>query len=506
MAWLSGWDKRIKFTIDQTKIDTADLTWFPVTVFLDATNTPEVFTELTTDAEYLKVAFTQADGTTELYAEMELFDVSESKGIFHVSKDGWVIDYDVDTDFYMYFDKDHADNANIGIPVRGSELVVNGTDWTGATGHTPPNSWTCTANTGTYTIASGTLKFDYTHGYAFTYQTITVVIGQTYRLSVDLKNFNCGAGVWAAAGTAQGGTQYGQVIEKGTAGFTTHVFTFTATQTDCYLTFVGDVSGANQYGWVDNFSVKLVTSVSNNVWDNSFKMVQHMADKTTSTIIDSTINANDGTKGSANNPLETAGMVGNGQTFSTDTIITMGTFNDNGFSISLCVKPSNITTGQYVTEGTNDKRSILLGSQEGYFNIFNNGYPTGTAAELQIAATINEWQNIVYGSDGTNILGYKDGEPIVTHAGNLNCSDVFSYYIGSHSTGVTYFAGIIDEVRISNVLRTAGWIKATYNSLFDTLLTYGDEETAPAGWPHKWNGVTIGKLNGAVLTKWNGVA
>jgi len=37
MAFLSGWDKRIKFTVDKDKIDTADLTWFPVTVFLTAT-------------------------------------------------------------------------------------------------------------------------------------------------------------------------------------------------------------------------------------------------------------------------------------------------------------------------------------------------------------------------------------------------------------------------------------------------------------------------------------
>ena len=30
--------------------------------------------------------------------------------------------------------------------------------------------------------------------------------------------------------------------------------------------------------------------------------------------------------------------------------------------------------------------------------------------------------------------------------------------------------------------------------------------TVEAGWPHKWNGVTIGKLNSAVISKWNGVA
>jgi len=34
-----------------------------------------------------------------------------------------------------------------------------------------------------------------------------------------------------------------------------------------------------------------------------------------------------------------------------------------------------------------------------------------------------------------------------------------------------------DEVRFSNTARSVAWIKATYASLWDTLLTYGDEET-----------------------------
>lgn len=40
----------------------------------------------------------------------------------------------------------------------------------------------------------------------------------------------------------------------------------------------------------------------------------------------------------------------------------------------------------------------------------------------------------------------------------------------------------------------------------DIISLYGTGATPPIGWPHKWNGVTIGKLNGAVITKWNGIA
>ena len=44
------------------------------------------------------------------------------------------------------------------------------------------------------------------------------------------------------------------------------------------------------------------------------------------------------------------------------------------------------------------------------------------------------------------------------------------------ASGNTHYDGKMDEVRISSTNRSAAWLKATYNSLYDTLLTYGDEE------------------------------
>ena len=110
MAWLTGWDQRIKLTIDYTKVD-AGLTWFPVTVFLDPTHGDCVFDELTSDANRFKIAFTKADGETELYGEIEKWDDANELAIIHVSKDGWAISGSGDTDFYMYYDVDHADNT-----------------------------------------------------------------------------------------------------------------------------------------------------------------------------------------------------------------------------------------------------------------------------------------------------------------------------------------------------------------------------------------------------------
>lgn len=109
MSWLSGWDKRIKLTIDNTKIDAA-LSHFPVTVILSSTHGDCVFDELTQDANRKKIAFTKSDGTTQLYGEIEKWDDANESAIIHVSLSGWSISSSADTDFYMYYDVDHADN------------------------------------------------------------------------------------------------------------------------------------------------------------------------------------------------------------------------------------------------------------------------------------------------------------------------------------------------------------------------------------------------------------
>ena len=57
-------------------------------------------------------------------------------------------------------------------------------------------------------------------------------------------------------------------------------------------------------------------------------------------------------------------------------------------------------------------------------------------------------------------------------------SRYYSYYtIGKYTDDDYYFNGLIDEVRISDTARSPAWIKASYNSENDTLLTYGAMES-----------------------------
>ena len=117
MARLAGWSKRIKVTASNTNVD-ADLTHFPHLIKLSAScgtgaqDLSAVFDELTSDANRFKIAVTLADGTTQIYAEIEKWDDANELALLWVSKTATVIlDTDAPTEFYLYFDSEHADNT-----------------------------------------------------------------------------------------------------------------------------------------------------------------------------------------------------------------------------------------------------------------------------------------------------------------------------------------------------------------------------------------------------------
>ncbi len=120
--WLSGgWDQRVKITIDSGDID-AVLTDFPLLIYLSASsgiNNDDVsfiFDELTAVANRKKIAVTLGEDT-QLYVEIERWDDGSEKAWLWVKVAGASIPSGADTDLYLYFDVDHADNdAFVGDP------------------------------------------------------------------------------------------------------------------------------------------------------------------------------------------------------------------------------------------------------------------------------------------------------------------------------------------------------------------------------------------------------
>ncbi len=124
MAWLSGWDQRVKLTIDQGDI-TAGLANFPILLYLSASSGrgPDdisfIFDELISNDNRKKIAVTTSDGETECYVEIEKWNDAGEEAWLWVKVPA--IASDADTDLYLYYDVDHADNdAYVGDCADGS--------------------------------------------------------------------------------------------------------------------------------------------------------------------------------------------------------------------------------------------------------------------------------------------------------------------------------------------------------------------------------------------------
>jgi hypothetical protein len=94
---------------------------------------------------------------------------------------------------------------------------------------------------------------------------------------------------------------------------------------------------------------------------------------------------------------------------------------------------------------------------------------------------------------------YRNGVEVNSQnlAGNIG-SNTNVLYLGRRGSGPAYFTGAIDEVRMSNVARSAGWLQTTYNNLSNVgsfLTFYGEEvlslnahilSTPDSGAGYKW--------------------
>ena len=96
-----------------------------------------------------------------------------------------------------------------------------------------------------------------------------------------------------------------------------------------------------------------------------------------------------------------------------------------------------------------------------------------------------DWHHLTFLWDTSYLRHYRDGATSGTPVEQTNNAQanadhdlvIGGYTFGTSAQTLADFDGIIDEVRISSIGRSAAWLKATYNSLWDTLLTYGAEET-----------------------------
>ena len=234
------------------------------------------------------------------------------------------------------------------------------------------------------------------------------------------------------------------------------------------------------------------------VWDSDYMMVQHL-DETSVTHYDSTSNGNNGTlNGVTPNP---AGKVDGADSFdgSNDDVSVphSGTITGftQAFTASFWVKMDVVTGRRTFLNKYNinsqrawaiDYDSARGDNRLGLF-VSQNGvtYPYWYASFSPVAGN---WYHIaVVWQSGLQPLFYVNGALVsattATAIPSIYNNSLEPLYIGRSYTTGRYFDGTIDEVRLSNIARSAGWIQTCFNSQNNNaaFITLGPEETPPQG-------------------------
>jgi len=240
------------------------------------------------------------------------------------------------------------------------------------------------------------------------------------------------------------------------------------------------------------------------VWDSSYKSVWHLKEDPSGTapqMRDSTSNGNHGTsRGYMTSGDQVIGKIGGSLDFdgSNDYVFTTNSFNNpQNFTVSAWFKTGS-ASGKRVVGFENAQTGTGSGSWDRHIYVGTDGkvYFGAYSGSTNVAVstntlTDNTWHYAVgVRDDGANrVRLYIDG--------NLNNSTYNSaaenytgwWRIGSYKASGWpsgqdgYFPGVIDEVRVSNTIRSADWIKTEYNNQSNPATFYSVEKNCPETTP-----------------------
>jgi hypothetical protein len=228
-------------------------------------------------------------------------------------------------------------------------------------------------------------------------------------------------------------------------------------------------------------------------------MVQHLSE-TSGTHYDSSQYGNNGTyygsQQNATGQMDGAdGFVGNLALSGGDYVDCGNTtsFNINdAITVSAWIEPTNQTQWNHLcTKGCDSPNRVYQLSIEAneQIDFIINGDNTNAKATTIKSVTIGEWSYAVGTYDRSNIKAYINGvenaSQAYTSAINTNTVNlrIASRVVGTGNSGASgyTFDGLMDEVRVSSVARSSGWILTEYNNQNNpsSFCAVGPEETSP---------------------------
>jgi len=249
----------------------------------------------------------------------------------------------------------------------------------------------------------------------------------------------------------------------------------------------GSVTQFNMYY---NNGVATDNQDSNNTWDENYTAVWHMTNLTDSTINGYVLN-NNGANPEDDGIVSGCYYFNSGQSDSVDNITLFNTFPTQAtfecwyrpYSILGNVQflmSKTITAAEdyiYLRLNANSDNKVRLSGEGG-----NNGEKEIASGAGWPIADVWQYTAGVYVANGQlklycNTTGYTDTEDCQTIQSGVGSA----FRMGTRSQGGYPYGGRIDEARVSNVMRNASWLKASFHTVNQTtgFLLMGEEVEQP---------------------------
>lgn len=303
------------------------------------------------------------------------------------------------------------------------------------------------------------------------------------------------------------------------------------------LPTVSHTSDTVFYMFYGNASVAADQSNKNGVWDSNYAGVWHLANGSTLSAQDSTSNGNNGTIAGA---TATTGQVDGGAKFNgTSQYIDAG----NGSSLQITGNAVTVEAWFYTSELYPSQSEKMVtkempsnanpyvayamnrvgGSSALQFGIATGGAGTYVGVNTPTPISTNSWNHVVGTYDGSHVKIYYNGAYSNETSASGNIASTAQHLVIGADTAANeeYFDGNLDEVRVSNVARSADWISTEYanESSPSTFLTVGSGQagtitppnissmsvtSGPAGTLVTITGTGFGSTQGTSTVAFNG--
>jgi len=223
------------------------------------------------------------------------------------------------------------------------------------------------------------------------------------------------------------------------------------------------------YMYFNNSSISTSQENVTGVWDTNYKAVWHLKESTGSNASDSTSSGATATQN--NSPTQGAGQIDGSLAFNGSTQYlsvassAVNVTGDRTFEAWINVNTFTSAARLYINnvDGTNVTQVDINTSSNRFVWIASDS--SGTY-KLLSNANASTWYHVVgtYNATSHAQVLYVNGANVGTTEGVGYANGSVGTNIGRRTDATNFFNGSLDEIRVSNVVRTAGWVTTSYNN------------------------------------------